>query len=319
MTVTLFFSAVVFSATPILLAVIGETLSEKSGFINLSLDGTILFSAMGAFAVAVQTDSLLAGFIAGALIGAGVAAVAAVFSLYLNVSQIATGFVLSLMTRDMAYFLGAPFSGITGPRVSHLAIPGLSGLPLIGPVLFDQNPVVYLSLSMAITVWWLISRTPFGLNLRATGEHPEAAFARGLNPTPIRLVCAAGGGLLAGLGGGAYSLCVKAGWGHPQGAEGVGWIVLALVIFGRWGVIRAAMGAYFFAFLQVGGVYLQTQVPRIPAQVFQVAPFPLMIFTLLLMNLSPGKGVRTPLEAGHRRGRGEGMPAALGRSWPGGR
>jgi simple sugar transport system permease protein len=316
MTATLVISAVLFSGAPVALAVIGETLSEKSGFINLSLDGAILLSAMGAFAVAVKTGSLLAGFTAGALIGAGVAAVAAVFVLRLGVSQIATGFVLSLMTRDMAYFLGAPYAGLNGPRVPHLAIPRLSDLPLVGAVLFDQNPVVYLSFVMMIAVWWLINRTSLGLNLRAAGERPEAAFARGIDPAAVRLACAAGGGLLAGLAGGAYSLCVKAGWGHPQGAEGVGWIALALVIFGRWGVIRAAMGAYFFALLQVGGICLQPHIPWVPAQVFQVAPFPLMIFTLLLLNLSPEKRIGRLTETGHARGNREGMPAALGQPWP---
>ena len=275
LTITILLSAVVFTATPVVLAVIGETVSEKSGVINLSLDGSILLSAMGAFAITVQTGSLTAGFMAGAFIGAVIAGLVAIFALYLRVSQIAVGFVLALMTRDIAYFLGSPFSGQNGPRLPHQPIPWLSELPVIGPVLFDQNFLVYLNFILIPLVWWIISKTPPGLNLRAVGERPEAAFARGINPVTTRLGCAIIGGLLTGLAGGAFSLCVKAGWGHPQGAEGVGWIVLALVIFGRWGVIRAALGAYFFALLQVGGIYLQQLMPSIPGQVFQVAPFPL--------------------------------------------
>ncbi len=315
LTVTILLSAVIFSAAPVVLAVIGETLSERSGVINLSLDGAILLSAMGAFATAVQTGSLLAGFVVGAMIGAMIAGLVAIFALYLRASQIAAGFVLALMTRDIAYFLGAPYSGINGPRLPHLAIPCLSDLPLAGVVLFDHNLLVYSNFVLILIAWWLVNRTPFGLNLGAVGERPEAAFAKGINPKAVRLGCAVGGGLLVGLSGGAYSLCVKAGWGHPQGAEGVGWIVLALVIFGRWGVVRAAMGAYFFAFLQVAGVYLQQLAPSIPGQVFQVAPFPLMILTLLFLNLYAGKRAGTTSVAGMRRLNAEGMPAALGEAW----
>jgi simple sugar transport system permease protein len=162
----------------------------------------------------------------------------------------------------------------------------------------------------------LINKTPAGLNLRAVGERPEAAFAKGINPFSVRLGCAIGGGLLAGLAGADYSLSVKAGWGNPQGAEGVGWIVLALVIFGRWGIIRAALGAYFFPSLQTGGVYLQQLIPSIPGQVFQVAPFPLMILTLLLLNLSPKKTAGAPSVPGRRSAGAEGLPAALGKPWP---
>lgn len=312
LTIPILLSAVVFTATPVVLAVIGETLSEKSGVINLSLDGSILLSAMAAFAVAVKTGSLAAGFFAGAVTGAAVAGLIAVFALYLRVSQIAVGFVLALMTRDMAYFLGASFSGLNGPRVPYQPIPWLSDIPLVGAVFFSHNLLVYSSYVLIVISWWLINRTPLGLNLRAAGERPEVAFARGINPNMMRLGCASGGGLLAGLAGAAYSLSVKAGWGHPQGAEGVGWIVLALVIFGRWGIIRATLGACFFALLQVSGFYLQQLVPAIPGQVFQVAPFPLMILTLLVLNLSTEKTARSffPLASG---GNTDGMPAGLGK------
>ncbi len=316
LTFTILFSAVVFSAAPVVLAVIGETLSEKSGVINLSLDGSILLSAMGAFAISFQTGSLLAGFAAGAVIGAVVAGTVAFFSLYLRVSQIAVGFVLALMTRDMAYFIGSPYAGLDAPRVPHLTIPVLSGLPVIGPVLFDQNLLVYATFILIALAWWFVNKTPLGLSLRAVGERPEAAFAKGINPLVFRFGCSVGGGLLVGAAGGAYSLCVKAAWGHPQGAEGVGWIVLALVIFGRWGMVRAALGAYFFAFLQVAGVYMQQLVPTIPGQVFQIAPFPLMILTLLFLKISAGKSTHLLPGTGIHSIRIEGMPAALGKDWP---
>jgi ABC-type uncharacterized transport system permease subunit len=133
-------SGVVAGAAPIVLAAIGETITEKAGLINLSLDGSILLSAMAAFVVSYKTQSLAAGFAAGALTGAAVAAVIAVFSIYLKLSQVAVGFVLTLMTRDLAYFLGNPYSRIHGPQVLPLPIPFLKDIPFIGPILFQHNP-----------------------------------------------------------------------------------------------------------------------------------------------------------------------------------
>lgn len=122
-----------------------------------------------------------------------------------------------------------------------------------------------------------------GLRLRAVGESPKASFARGDNPAKLQWVYALAGGVLVGAAGAAFSLCVKPGWGRPQGAEGTGWIALALVIFGGWHPVRAAAGAYLFSLLQVLGIYFQGWIPSVPAQVFQVAPFPLMILTLLII------------------------------------
>jgi simple sugar transport system permease protein len=123
------------------------------------------------------------------------------------------------------------------------------------------------------------------------GENPQAAYARGINPKKQQMMYSICGGLLVGLAGATFSLSVKPGWGRPQGAEGVGWIALVLVIFGGWHPIKAAMGAYLFSFLQVIGIYCQGWLPTVPAQVFQVAPFPLMIFTLLVMSLAQKESV----------------------------
>jgi simple sugar transport system permease protein len=128
--------------------------------------------------------------------------------------------------------------------------------------------------------------------LQAVGENPKAAYARGINPMKLQFVYAVVGGLLVGLAGACFSLSTKAGWGRPQGAEGTGWIALALVIFGGWNPVKTAAGAYLFAFLQVMGIYFQGWLPSVPAQVFQVAPFPLMIFTLLVMSFAQRDSVQ---------------------------
>jgi len=279
------FAGIVAGAAPIVLAAIGETITERAGLINLSLDGTILLSAMTAFAVACETQSLLLGFLAAALVGALTAATVAVFSIYLGQSQVAVGFVLTLMTRDLAYFLGNPYARIHGPQAASYPIALLAQVPAIGPIFFSHSFPVYLSLALIGLSGWYLYTTPLGLQLRSVGENPLAAFARGIMPQRLQLFYAMCGGMLVGLAGATFSLATKPGWGRPQGAEGTGWIALALVIFGGWNPVKAALGAYFFAFLQIMGIYSQEWLPSVPAQVFQVAPFPLMIFTLLLMNL----------------------------------
>ena len=285
-------AGVVAGAAPIVLAAIGETVTEKSGLINLSLDGSILLAAMVSFVAALKTGSLLAGFVAGALVGAAVAAIVAVFSIFLLQHQVAVGFVLTLMTRDVAYFIGNPYSRIQGPHATPVAIPALDQLPFLGPVLFSHNLPVYFSVLLIAIAWWYVYRTSPGLRLRAVGENPQAAYARGISPWKVQLLHAVGGGLLIGLAGATFSLCTKPGWGRPQGAEGAGWIVLALVIFGGWHPVKAAAGAYLFSFLQVMGIYFQGWLPSVPAQLFQVAPFPLMIFTLLIMSFAQNESVR---------------------------
>jgi general nucleoside transport system permease protein len=317
---TIILSGVVAGAAPIVLAAIGEAITEKAGLINLSLDGSILLSAMAAFVVSYQTQSLAAGFAAGAITGAAVAAVIAVFSIYLRLSQVAVGFVLTLMTRDLAYFLGNPYSRIPGPQVLPLPIPFLKDIPFIGPVLFQHNITVYASLMAIGLSWWYLYHTSQGLKLRSVGENPVASYARGIHPHHLQMIYAISGGLLVGLGGAVFSLSAKPGWGRPQGAEGTGWIALALVIFGGWNPVKAAAGAYLFALLQVMGIYFQGWFPSIPAQVFQTAPFPLMIFILVLMFASQQESVR--IRVHHRPWLKSAIgffsssaPAALGKSF----
>ncbi len=288
---TILLAGVVAGAAPIVTAALGETITEKAGIINLSLDGSILLGAMVAFAVAFETNSVLLGFVAASVAGAIVAATVAFFSVYLYQSQVAVGFVLTLMTRDLAYFLGNSYSRIQGPQVAPLPVPFLKKIPFLGQVFFNQNLPVYFSLVMIVFCWWYMYRTPLGLQLRSVGEHPRASYARGIDPRKLQMLYSICGGLLVGLAGAMFSLSVKPGWGRPQGAEGTGWIALALVIFGGWNPIKAAMGAYLFSFLQVMGIYCQEWLPSVPAQVFQVAPFPLMIFTLLAMSLAQKESV----------------------------
>ena len=285
-TIIIGLAGVLAAAAPILFAVIGETLTERAGVINLSANGTILLSAMAAFGAAVKTNNLLLGLLMGMLVGALVALVVAFSSITLKQSQVAVGFVLALMCRDLAYFLGNPFMGLSGPRIPALQIPGLSQIPFLGPLLFRQDILTYFSFILILAAWVWVFKTRSGLTLQGVGERPAASFVRGANVNVLRYLYTMLGGALIGLAGPAYSLSVKAGWkGTISGLDGIGWIALAITIFGGWNPLRAAFGAYLFALLQWLGLVLQPSLPGIPSQVLQVAPFPLMILTLLFVNI----------------------------------
>ncbi len=291
-------ASVLTAAAPIVFAVLGETLSERAGVINLSMNGTILLSAMGGFAVACNTNSLILGFLAGMLIGALVALIVAFAGITLAQSQVAVGFVLALTCRDLSYFLGSPYMSLPGPRLSSLPIPFLSDIPILGTLFFRQDAITYLSFIAILLTWLWIYRTRPGLMLQGIGEKPAAAFIRGANVNLLRYIYTIVGGALIGLAGPTFSLGVRAGWmGTISGLDGFGWIALAITIFGGWNPARGAFGAYLFALLQWLSLVLQPVLTQIPSQVLQVAPFPLMILTLLLVNIGNAEWVERTLAA----------------------
>ncbi|MCK5069319.1 MAG: ABC transporter permease [Desulfocapsa sp.] len=285
----LLIASVLAASAPLIIIALGETISEKSGVINLSLDGVVLFSAMAAFVVAKETDSLMLGFLAGGCTGMLTGIIVGYFSVYLHLSQLAVGFALSLLCRDLAYFLGNPHSRIQGPTLLETKLPFYDILPSSLQIILTQPLTVWFAILMIFVLYYFFSFSHTGLSFRSVGENPAASFARGLDPGRIQMAAILAGTFLVGIGGAAYSLSLKPGWGRPQGAEGIGWIALALVIFGSWNPIRVALGAMFFAFLQVNSIGLQDLFPGIPAQVFQTAPFPLMIFTLVFLHYSTRK------------------------------
>jgi simple sugar transport system permease protein len=274
---------VVRGATPLIFAGIGETITEKAGMINLSLDGTILLSAMAAFAVSYSTDSLLLGFVAAAAVGAAMALLVAFGSITLRQDQVAIGFVLTLLGTELSSFLGNPFVRIQGPSVPYMPIPYLAEIPVLGPIFFSHDLLVYTSYLLIIGAWVYIFKTQPGLSLQAIGERPEAAFARGSDVNRMRYIYVAVGGALVGVAGAAYSLSVKLGWSHRHTA-GNGWIALAIVIFGGWHPLRVAFGAYLFGSLKSLSSVLQRVAPGIPSQFFNGAPFALMLLVLLLVS-----------------------------------
>lgn len=277
-------AAVLAAAAPLIFATMGETISERAGVVNLSLDGSMLLAAMVGFAVAKLTGSLLAGFAAAALASALVALILGVLSLSLGQSQTAVGFVLALLCTDLSSFLGAPYVRVPGEAVPHAAVPGLAQVPVLGPLFFDHDLLIYASFLLLPLTWWFLYRTRAGLVLRALGERPQTAYARGVAVVRLRYLYLILGGALVGIAGAAYSLDLKQGWSYRH-TFGTGWIALAIVIFGGWQPWRVAIGCYLFAALQAVASRSQGILPSVPTQVFQVAPFVLMIVVLALVNL----------------------------------
>ena len=277
------FASIILSASPLVYAAVGETISEKAGVVNLSMEGTIMLSAMTAFAAAHLSGHLLVGFLAGMGVGAIMAAVIAFASIELRLNQIAVGFVLALLGVALSSFLGDGFVGLQASGVQHLAIPGLSRIPGLGPVLFNQDPMVYGSYVVIIAATLFMFGTRHGLEMQGVGERPEAAFARGIPVNRRRYVYSMAGGALAGVAGAAFSLDVILGW--RQGlTQNLGWIALAIVIFGGWNPARAAIGAYLFGALQILALKLQPHLPSF-SQVLPLLPFVLMILILVLVYL----------------------------------
>ncbi len=292
--------SIVGTATPLVIASLGETVTERAGVVNLSLDGSLTLAAVLGFAAAWTAQEagvldvpgqLALGIAVAMLVGALIALLIGFSSIRLRRDQVAVGFVLTLLAADLARFLGANFTRIPGPQVTRYAIPVLSDLPVIGPILFRQNLLVYFSYLLMFAIWYWLFRTGGGLTLRAIGERPEAAYARGARVQRLRYWYTALGGALVGLAGAAYSLNVKPGWSSPPAMQGDGWIALAIVIFGGWHPFRVVLGAYLFAALravssniQTNGLFIFGQEISFPFVLLNTLPWLLMIVTLLVVS-----------------------------------
>lgn len=273
-------SSIVLQSAPLVIAVCGETITERAGVVNLSLDGSMLVAAMTGFIVGLKTDNVWLGFLAAAAVGSIFALIVAFGSLRLRQSQVAIGFVLTLLGDDLSAFLGQNYTRIPGAVVVRQGIPYLEKIPVLGPILFDQDVVVYFALLLIGLTWWFLFRTQPGLHLRSVGERPTAAFARGIPVNRVRYLYTIVGGALVGIAGAAYSLDVKIGWseGHTRG---LGWIALAIVIFGGWSPLRGALGALLFGATKALATILQRTFPEVSVVAFNSIPWFLMIFVLL--------------------------------------
>ncbi len=289
-------ASIVAQSAPLMLAIVGETITERVGVINLSLDGTMLISAMAGFVVALKTSQalggpevvgntipVLAGLAVAALLGAVAALLIAWGSIQLKQDQVAIGFVLTLLLADLANFIGQKYTRLPGPSVAYMPIPFLRDIPILGRVLFSHDLLIYATFLIVGLAWWFLYRTQPGLQLRGVGERPESAFVRGVPVNRLRYLYTALGGSLVGLAGAAFSLDIKLGWSDNH-ILGIGWIALAIVIFGGWHPVRGAFGALLFGLTKYLATTLQQTYPAVPAVLFNTLQWLLMLLVLLMVG-----------------------------------
>jgi ABC-type uncharacterized transport system permease subunit len=293
------------AATPLVYAAIGELVTERSGVLNLGVEGMMLMGAVSAFAVGVASGSLLLAYAAAAMAGMLLALLFAVLTLNLQTNQVATGLALTLFGVGLSAFAGRSFVGLAIPRVPQLRIPLLTDLPMIGPLLFHHDVLVYLSIALCALIAWLLTATRVGLRLRAVGESPAIAHALGEPVNRIRYLAVLFGGAMSGISGAYMSTALTPMWVEGM-TSGRGWIALALVVFGTWKPWRVLGGAYLFGTVTVLQLYAQGLGVHVPSEFLSMLPYAATIVVLVVICRDP----KTILLN---------QPASLGRSFHPGR
>ncbi len=281
---------VITAATPLLLAAIGELVTEKSGVLNLGVEGMMLAGAVIGFATTVGTGSAFLGIVAAGIAGMVMAFAFGVLTLTLMANQVATGLALTIFGIGLSSLIGASYVGVPVEKLAKIEIPGLSAIPVLGPLLFEHDPLVYLSVAITVAVAWFLKRTRGGLILRAVGESDLSAHSIGYDVIKVRYMAVLFGGFTSGLAGAYLSLSYTPMWVEGMTA-GRGWIALALVAFASWRPWRVFGGAYIFGGVTILQLYLQGAGGiGIPAQVMNMLPYLATIIVLTVISAGPWRG-----------------------------
>ena len=286
------------AATPLLLAATGELVVERSGVLNLGVEGMMIVGAIAAFAVAQATGSAGGGLVGGAIAGAIFSSLFGLLVLTFRTNQVASGLALTILGLGVSGLAGASFTGVPGVRLGNLDVPILSDLPVIGPLLFGQDPVFYISLALLGGTSWFLFMTRRGLQLRAVGNDHASAHALGIDVLKIRYAAILFGGICAGLAGAQLSLVYVPQWIEGMTA-GKGWIALALVVFASWRPWRLLIGAYLFGAVSIGQYHAQAFNIGLPSQLMSALPYIATIVVLVIIT-------------GNRRATMVNTPASLG-------
>ena len=274
---------IISAATPLLLAATGELVAEKSGVLNLGLEGMMLAGAVCAFIAALTTGSWALGIVVGAAAGILMSMLFGLLTLIFLANQVASGLALTLFGIGLSSLIGIPFIGLPIDKLPTLDLPLLGDIPIFGPLLFEQDALVYISIIMALAVHWFLNHSKSGLVLRAVGESHDAAHSIGYSVLKIRFLAVMFGGAMAGLGGAFLSLSYTPMWVEHMTA-GRGWIALALVVFATWKPGRVIIGAYLFGAVTILQLHLQGIGVQIPAQILSMLPYLVTILVLVLIS-----------------------------------
>lgn len=295
-------SATIVAGTPLIFAALGELVTERSGVLNLGVEGMMAVGAVAGFIAAFETDSAVAGIAAGMAGGAAVSAIFAVLVLTLLASQVAAGLALSIFGVGLAAFVGKPWEAVSLKTLPALELGPLGDLPIVGPALFGQQWPVYLSWLLLAAVAWFLARTHLGLVLRAVGESPESAHAIGHPVLAVRYAATVFGGAMAGIGGAFLSVFYTPMWAEGM-VSGRGWIALALVVFSTWRALRVMGGAYLFGGVMVAQLFVQGSGADLafPTQLLTALPYIATIVVLVLISRNPNTiRLNAPASLGER-------------------
>ena len=279
---------IITAATPLVYAALGEAITEKSGVLNLGVEGMMLVGAVCGFAVVHFSGSAALAIFAGMLAGVGLSLIFAVLVLTFQATQVATGLALTIFGIGISALIGQDLVGIAYDGLPKLAIPGLSAIPFFGPLLFNHDILVYGSFALVFAVVWFLKSTRAGLILRAVGDSHDAAHAIGYHVIRIRYMAIMFGGAMSGLAGAYLSLAYSPLWIENMSA-GRGWIALALVVFATWRPWRVFIGAYLFGGITILRLHAQALGAGVPAQVMSMLPYLATVIVLVLISRDQNK------------------------------
>ena len=273
----------VIAATPLLFAAMGELVVERSGVLNLGIEGMMLIGAVTAFSLSFAGYPPAIAAIAAVAAGAASSLLFGVLALTLLANQYAAGIALAILGGGLSGFLGRNFGAAPIEPVGPIHVPVLSEIPFIGPVLFGYDPMVYLALVLFGAVWWVLYRTRAGLVIRIIGENPQAAHDIGYRVIPIRYATVVFGGGMAGFGGAYLALAYTPLWVENM-TSGRGWIALALVVFASWRPLRVLLGALLFGGVNILQFHAQSQGIGVPSEFLSALPYLATILVLVLIS-----------------------------------
>ncbi|MEE7493372.1 ABC transporter permease [Methylobacterium oryzae] len=271
------------TATPLFLAALGELICERSGVFNLSVEGMMSIGAVVAFITVTHTGSHALGMAAGMLAATALSTVFALLTLRLLANQVVSGLAVGLLGLGISAMVGMPYEGAVTTPIQRLHVPILADVPIVGPILFSQDAVVYMSVVLGASAAWFLRRTRAGLTLRVVGENPRSAHSLGLRPTRVRFLAVLFGGAMAGLAGAYASTVLTPLWSQGMIA-GRGWIAVALVVFATWRPTRLMVGAYFFGAVSLLDLAVQAIGLGIPSQLMACVPYVSTIAILAIVS-----------------------------------